>query len=562
MKRLVPLLFAVFLILACGTFACADVPYEEGLYCRHVSENWDDENGCYIYESVPDGALVNTAGATLYYNIAAEFFYVDADGNMVSVPFSDLTFVGREEEDGDDDPDTYYTVEEQFCEETGLAYTNIWISGFGDSGYAEYNGSRVQIFGKLPDIAFYSSSDDSEDTFIFDDKWTCTPEDNTVYLASRNGITLTDFINESRNTVTVTWLDEQHIQISVIDLQEKNLYGICRGSYANGDPLEDDFTVSFNCSDGFPHLFWRMTSTGVLGIISSVEDGYTDRELMIGKGYEQAVEFLYGVEGGELENVKFKDLAFEGDFFTAEKAGLLGKFVRISANGVGEGTVTYTDRNVSMRVVSALPSMGFYRAAEVNWDNYMEDVWTYDGTSATRTVYLMASDESFEFTGVVDCSGLAVKTRLAEDGSYIAVSWISAGDLDWLELKYNAVDEYGNELTDWSAYISVKDESPEDSDTYRRMRAGDGTRVVTVEVNNGQQSVELSGSLNGEYLVLAASYDADGRFKGLVTLTDDTTVTPGDISSENGDLDALRLFWLDVSFVPQSEHEEIIFSDE
>ena len=59
--------------------------------------------------------------------------------------------------------------------------------------------------------------------------------------------------------------------------------------------------------------------------------------------------------------------------------------------------------------------------------------------------------------------------------------------------------------------------------------------------------------------MLAASYDADERFKGLVTLTDDTTVTPGDISSENGDFGLIKLFWLDASFIPQSEEESIEF---
>nr|MCR4804237.1 hypothetical protein [Clostridia bacterium] len=82
----------------------------------------------------------------------------------------------------------------------------------------------------------------------------------------------------------------------------------------------------------------------------------------------------------------------------------------------------------------------------------------------------------------------------------------------------------------------------------RRHTMRHGEKAVDISLHTNTGSLEVSGDEDAASPVLIATYDADGRFLGLLIVTGDSAI---DSAAEEGEL--LKIFWTDVAGTPLDE---------
>ena len=191
------------------------------------------------------------------------------------------------------------------------------------------------------------------------------------------------------------------------------------------------------------------------------------------------------------------------------------------------GAAMYNGTNYTDTYIVTQPALGHA------WG---EPSWTWDETGAAYAVFTCANDaahvESVEATVT---SEVTVAPGRYTEGLRTHTAAVTFGDTTYTMPESEARTEI----------------IPATHRIRKNKTAGDKT--VSLDVKTDTLDVAIESEDIGNDPVLVASYDENGRFMGLVIVTESTdTINPGD------NADAITIFWVDGNAAPLAECEKII----
>ncbi len=485
---------------------------------------WDPNTQSYVSDPSQQLNSGNFEGSPRG-RAVVEFFYDDHSGDPAAIPYSALRFEG-----------SGYTVTSQ---------GNLAVIQFTDFGSVKvsYQGASRTIPITLPVYGFYSALQATEGNYL--KQWNYNGTNNEIYLMSNPNFHR-DFSDvasvEDVNSTGFTWeIDPNnpyYIKFTITDPKNDSLS--CKLLNAAGNQIT---WQSIRINDARPGLYYGFPDWQNGEPVATVNPSelykYT---LTTSPNAKRPYEFFWRAQDGTLTRLKASDLTVTGNAFTLLDEG---SFVGFLGKSFGEGTITYQNSSIPVRVT--LPANGFYSAPRMSEETYIQSFSNYNGEA--QTLYYTTTTPGDLVIDTVNSTNSNITATVENGGKFIRIEPAQGayGNFGG-QITYSGTDPHYTNAVTGQLYVNFHIPQPQlycipvlapaDETTYDGMYSGMGRPVgTTVTIRpyirvNGQMRV-YTGSLTplDSNIVQLILQDADAHYWQVSFLSDGQTWLKG---TENG----------------------------
>ena len=486
-----------------------------GLVWRWADWEYDDDSGARIWLSTDQNAQRAWSGSFGYY-MDWEFLWRDEDGNLTPVDVAALDFPTELMEIGESDG----------------AFAEIHFFEKSGEGEITYQGSAIHISLQLPELAFYSAPEATDQNYL--SEWVYTGGNPTVYLINREG-TFTEVLDLWNSGAEIK-LSEDKTCAAVTLNSVEDLWWLdlsCSGMWNDGREF-GPYYESIRIFDRTPGLAWRWAAwdNDAQKYVPNEGEETGKNSMSDSPGAWSAIEFFYRAADGALTPLTADQLAVDGSGISLSQYS--GAITRLDYDSFGESAVTYQDGRINVK--SVLPHYGFYSAPARTEETYISD-WSYYGEPQTVYFIVDFEDDGIVFTEAAS-SNANVTAAIGTDGKYIEISPVDPALECGARITWTCSDGEGYSYSDTNyvnyhiqrMYLHEVFAPSSDYTVLRNFYSGIGRRPGSVEyiqpaiVTDGP-TVPMTETLTSldETIVKASLADAENHIWKLEFLKDGKT---------------------------------------